>query len=516
MRRQGASRTTRTAAAGISVAVCAFLLVPLRISAQARGDFDRVLQDLESYAIESWDPAKVPGFAYAVVKGSEMVYVRGFGQRSQEPSSGPVDEHTLFEIGSTTKAFNAAVLGTVVDEGKAAWSDRVRDHLRDFKMYDPWVTKEFRVEDLMAQRSGMPPYALDLMSLLGFGRADIRRATRFVEPVTSFRSAFGYQNCLHLWASELIEEKTGLTWEEAVRRRILEPLGMAESTFDPAAYDANPNHCLGHLVLEDGSLWTIPPDWPYRGWLTTYAPAGGLCSNAADMAKWVALQLGNGAYGGQVILRPETLQAIRAPRIYQATGPTGVSSYAMGWSFQSSPQTPWYVHDGETEGMHSIVAVYPEWDLGLVVLTNTPGNKIPECMAFGLLAICTGAEPHACPSQAEDGLLPDRRAARAAAPLPESVAAIPPGKLSGTYKNPAYGKAIVRKNGAALTLTLGPARRVGPLTLLAKNRYRFDWPDWPGMVSTLTFKADATGEVTKLTIEEFSDVDGGAFQRTGD
>jgi len=400
----------------------------------------------------------------------------------------------------------------VVDEGKVAWTDRVRDHLPDFELHDPWVTKEFLVEDLMAQRSGMPAYALDLMSLIGFDRRDITRATRLVEPVTSFRSSFGYQNNLHLWAAELMEKKTGLAWEELVRRRILEPLGMSESTFDFAVYDASPNHALGH-AFAGTTLWTVPPDWPYRSWLEVYAPAGGLCSNVTDMAKWVAMQLGKGSYGGTTILKPETLQAIRAPRVYTWTDPYGVASYAMGWVFVSSPKTPWYMHDGETPGMHSIVAIYPECDLGLVVLTNSAGNKVPECMAFRLLELYFGTEHLPCPRKGVDGFFPNRSDACAAAALPDAAEALPPGRLVGTYENPAYGKAVIKREGGGLSMSLGPAKRHGVLTSKSGNTYDFAWDDWPGQHSTVVFKADASGEVHKLTLLEAGDVRGGDFKR---
>lgn len=476
-------------------------------------DLDPILRDLEAYALTIWDPGVVPGMAYAVVRGPETVYARGFGTRSMTPASGPVDERTLFEIGSCTKAFNAAAVGTVVDEGKVAWSDKVGDHLPHFKMNDKWVTREFKVEDLMAQRSGMPAYALDMMSFSGFDRGGIMRAVRLVEPVSSFRSSFAYQNNLHLWAAELVETKTGLVWEEAVRQRLLAPLGMSESTFDSATYDASPNHAMGHISQSDGSLWMIPPDWPYRNWLTVYAPAGGLMSNVSDMAKWVSFQLGNGSWGGRVLLKPETVTAIRAPRIYRGTTSLGVASYAMGWAFQSSPETPWYLHDGETAGMHSIVAIYPQCDLGLVVLTNNSGNTVPECLAVRLLELVFGTEPRGCPHRGDSDYPPLRKRVSGESRAPESGAAIPPGKLVGTYENPAYGRAVVKRDTGGMTMTLGPARRGGVLSPLGSNRYLFEWSQWPGMSSVATFKADSSGEVTKVTLEGFEDVRGGDFKR---
>lgn len=524
MRERAGTHTLRVATACLAISACLLFLIPRRAAAQADGDLDQILVELENYAQTCWDPRVVPGMAYAVVKGSETVYARGFGTRSKGASSGPVDEHTLFEIGSCTKAFNAAVVGTLVDEGAIAWSDKVYNHLHDFKMYDPWVTKQFLVEDLMAHRSGMPWYATDKMSQIGFGREDIRRATRLVEPETSFRSAFAYQNDLHLWAAELVEKKTGLAWEEAVKRRILEPLGMSESTFDFAAYDANPNHAMAHMILEGGCegredfcLWTIPSDWPYRNWLSVYAPAGGLTSNVSDMAKWVALQIENGSFGGRVILKPETVRAIRQPRVClrpEDASFDGVASYATGWVFQSSPATPWYWHTGGTSGMHSIVAIFPEADLGLVVLTNSRGNKLPESLTNKLMELVFGAAPKECVSLPPDRLGPGGHGLEPSRPEGGAgAAAIPLNKLVGTYVNPAYGKAIVKKEGGGLTLTLGPARRRGALSPYDTNQFLFQWPDFPGNISGVLFKADGSGEVTKLTIEGFKDVHGGDFKK---
>ena len=384
------------------------------------------------------------------------------------------------------------------------------------KWYDPWVTKEFLVEDLLGQRSGMPAYALDNMPGIGFNRADVRRATRLVEPVTSFRDKFGYQNCMHLWAADLIEKKTGLVWEEVVRRRILEPLGMSESTFDFDVYDANPNHARGHIVQGDKSLWTIPPDWPYRKWIGIYAPAGGLMSSVSDMAKWVALQIGNGAFGGKVILKPETMAAIRAPRIYLGKDDIGVSSYAMGWILASSPYTPVYWHNGATPGMHSIVFIYPEGQLGLVVLTNLPDNKVPEDLARMLLwGYFCGTPAGAAPLQGTDDCMPGRSAVACEdAAATDLAVTIPLGKLVGTYANPAYGKVVIKREGAGLSMSLGPDKVRGTLTPKGGDTYTYAWPDWPLNVATVTFKADASGQVTKLTIKEFSDVNGGDFKKT--
>jgi CubicO group peptidase (beta-lactamase class C family) len=495
---------------------------PASACAPAPNDLEAVLQEMERQAPILMQQYQVPGMAFAVVKGDQVIYARGFGFRDKDASSGPVDEHTLFEIGSTTKAINAAALGTVVDEGKVAWTDRVHDQLPDFKMNDPWVTQELLVEDLIAQRSGMPAYALDNMPGIGFNRADVRRSTRLVQPVTSFRAKFGYQNCMHLWASDLIEKKTGLVWEEVVRQRILEPLGMSESTFDFDTYDANPNHARGHIVLDktkpiEQGLWTIPPDWPYRKWIGIYAPAGGLMSSVSDMAKWVALQTGNGTYGGRVILSPETMAAIRAPRIYLGKDDIGVSSYAMGWIFAASPCTPVYWHNGQTPGFHSIVFIYTQGPVGLVVLTNQPDNRVPEDLARILLNQYFCGTPADAPAGCPAIDSPTGRPAEASTPVATEApaATIPFGKLVGTYENPAYGKVAVKRLDSGPCMAFGPDKVLGKLTSTGGNTYTWQWPDWPLNKATVTFKADASGQVTKLTIKECADVNGGDFKRIG-
>ncbi len=218
-------------------------------------------------------------------------------------------------------------------------------------------------------------------------------------------------------------------------------------------------------------------------------------SSVTDMAKWVALQIGNGTLGARVILKPETMAAIRAPRIYLGKDDLGVSSYAMGWILAASPFTPVVWHNGATPGMHSIVCIYPEGQLGLVVLTNRPDNKVPEQLTRILLNSYFCGPPAEAPSlQGTHDGLPGRGAEvckGAAGPAP--AATIPLGKLVGTYSNPAYGKVIIQREGGGLTMSLGPAKVLGTLTPKGGDTYTYAWPDWPLNTATVTFKADAAG-----------------------
>src|SRR5713226_7943083 len=185
------------------------------------------LQGLDAYVIQAMRDAEVPGLALAVVKDDAIVFAKGYGVRKLGDPA-PVDDHTLFAIASTTKAFTAAALGMLVDEGKLRWDDPVTKFLPTFRLYDPYVTRELTVRDLLTHRSGLGD-ADDLWLGSGYGRDEVMRRLRFLKPETSFRSRFGYQNIMYLVAGQIIPAITGKSWEDFVQERIFRPLGMTAS-----------------------------------------------------------------------------------------------------------------------------------------------------------------------------------------------------------------------------------------------------------------------------------------------
>ena len=219
---------------------------------------------------------------------------KGFGVRSKTGGE-PVDTRTVFQIGSTTKAFLATTLAIMVDRDKLRWDDRVVDLDPDFQLKDPWVTREFRVFDLLAQRSGLPPYANDALGLLGLAEPALIRSLRYVEPVSSFRSTFAYTNITHLLAGRVVAKAAGAADGDAVlRQELLEPLGMKDSSYTAEAIEAAANHAKGHRWTPEGAI-EVPFTqlFPYD-----FGGAGDINSTIDDMARWVRLQLGNGTLRG--------------------------------------------------------------------------------------------------------------------------------------------------------------------------------------------------------------------------
>src|SRR5512135_1600570 len=217
-------------AARVALRALAVALLLLGVGASFGDAHDSLPPDLDAYAARVLKAFEVPGMAVAVVKDGKVVMARGYGVRELGKAP-PVDANTLFGIASNSKAFTSAMLAMLVDEGRIAWDDPVIQYLPAFQMYDPWVTREMTIRDLLAHHSGLGPNAGDLMSFppTTFSRDEIVRRLRFLRPVTSFRSRYAYDNVLYLVAGEVVRAVTGRTWDECVKERIFAPLGMTHS-----------------------------------------------------------------------------------------------------------------------------------------------------------------------------------------------------------------------------------------------------------------------------------------------
>ncbi|MEO6323499.1 MAG: serine hydrolase [Thermoanaerobaculia bacterium] len=500
-------------------------LLPVPAAAQqsvAAPSLPELLTNLESFASSAMVEEKIPGMAYAVVKDDQVVFAKGFGVKKLGESA-PIDDHTIFEVGSTTKAFTAALLGMLVDEGKLSWDDRVVDILPDFRMYEPYVTRELRIADLVSQRSGTPAYSLDMMSYLGFSRTAIEHAIRHVEPATSFRSTFGYVNHMWLIAGRVVEKVSGFPWEANLDRRIFGPLGMRESTADPEIVPLLPDVAVGHSDFFGGVLRPLPPDWPYRSWLDVYGPAGNIRSNVLDMAFWARLHLGRGRFEGTQIVKADTVDTLHASRVLIAAQDGKTLSYASGWLRQEDPQGTIVWHNGETAGMHSIVALYPSSKMALIVLTNTNINHLPERMKeklFDLLHPAVAQASVSSNARRSPTLAVAELALQDAPPRPSAlvrplipIPSLPLARYTGTYENPAYGRAVVKEKNGALVLVIGPLALEAPILPYSGNTWTLHFPDGPRPDTVLTFSLRPGQPADRFVAAVFDEVRGGTFTR---
>jgi CubicO group peptidase (beta-lactamase class C family) len=318
---------------------------------------------------------EVPGVSLAIVKDGRVVLARGYGVKTLGEQH-PVDAQTLFGIASNTKAFTATALGMLVEEGKIEWDAPVVQYLPWFQLSNPYVTRELTVRDLLVHRSGLGLGAGDLLwwPPSTYDRKEIARRIRHLPLATSFRSAYAYDNVLYLIAGEVIEAVSGQRWEDFVVSNILTPVGMAGSNVLHSAASSGANVATTHARIEG----EVRPIAPFLSDNTN--PAGGINSNAEDMAKWMIVQLDSGRLAnGTRLFSPRTTRHLWAPvtPIPLGTPPVDLaplranfSSYALGFRVTDFRGNKLVTHTGGLPGYVSRVAMVPAKRLGVAVLTN--------------------------------------------------------------------------------------------------------------------------------------------------
>jgi CubicO group peptidase (beta-lactamase class C family) len=438
---------TIAALASLDLKKAAWAAEPSKSDAAIENRVQALIPDIEAYTASGMKGFDVPGLAIGIVAGDKLVYAKGFGVRSKE-SSAPVDTRTIFQIGSTTKAFLATTLAIMVDRGKLRWDDRVVDLDPDFQLKDPWVTGEFRVFDLLAQRSGLPPYANDGLGILALGEAALIRSLRHVEPVSSFRSTFAYTNITHLLAGRIVAKAAGAAdGDTVVRQELLDPLGMKDSSYTAAAIEAAANHAAGYRWAPDGTI-EVPFTqlFPYD-----FGGAGDINSTIEDMARWVRLQLGNGSFEGRRLVSSENLAFTHTPKVAMSNK----VFYALGWVIQQTPNGNIIWHDGGTNSFGAYVGMVPDKNVGLIVLTNETNMGFPDAIGLWTLdRILDNPEvdyvADALKAAKTKFETIDKLFAKPANPRPFSLLA----PLAGRFVNPSFGQAVVSVEGDALVMEI--------------------------------------------------------------
>lgn len=460
---------------------------------------------------------EIPGLALAVVKGDEVVLARGYGLREIGRPE-PVDEHTLFAVGSTSKAFTAAAMGMLVDEGKVRWDDPATLHLPELQLHDPYATRHITMRDLLSHRSGLGRRADALWYGAGYDRAELLRRVRYLEPLPSgFRAAMGYQNLMYLAAGEVVGRVSGSTWDDFVRERIFRPLGMNTSSTSTLELPSGENVAMPH-VRHEGSVISVP----YRN-LDNVGPAGSINSSVAEMARWVRMLLNGGKLDGRRLLSDSTHRELFEPDVVfpvprQLTAATGIHFrfYGLGWVLEDyrGRFTAW--HNGGIDGMHSQVALLPWEGLGVVVLVNTTGTGVPEALGYRVLDLHLGEalDRDWVQEQIRDVEAARQGAAQAERRVEESRVldtrtSLELSAYGGSYTNDLYGRLTVWEEGGRLVLE-DFAGRQATLEHWHYDTFRATWEDLMMGRSFVSFVMGEGRRPNGLTVETFQP---GEFRR---
>jgi CubicO group peptidase (beta-lactamase class C family) len=461
--------------------------------------------DLDAYVARVMKEFQVPGLSVAIVKDRKTVLAKGYGVRKLNELT-PVDERTLFGIGSNTKAFTTAALATLVDEGKLSWDDPVYQRLPGFQMYDPYVAHEMTIRDLLTHRSGMGLGEGDLLFIphTTYTRDDIINRLRFMKPKTSFRSGYAYDNLLYVAAGQIIPAVTGKSWDDYIRERIFAPVGMTSSTVSNTVFKPGDNYAYPHSKVNE-KLQVI--DFSN---IDNVAPAGAINSCAADMARWALVQLGHGKLPdgdgrlfseqrSREMWSPQTILPINDPPAPLAALKPNFADYGLGWFLSDYHGRKLVRHGGGVPGFVSMVLLVPEVSLGIVVLTNAEETDAVTSIVYHLLDQHLGLAPAdwvAAFKAAEE--LGNKEAAeaekkQAASRAADSKPSLPLEKYVGVYKDTWYGSATIRLDNGGLVLTFDQTPgMVGDLEHWQYDTFKTHWhdPTTPDAFVTFALKAD--------------------------
>ncbi len=309
--------------------------------------------------------------AVAVVKDDETIYLRCFGVKNITTQE-PVNPHTRFQLASVSKSFTSATIASLVGEGELSWDDEVADLNPDFELSDPWISEHVTIRDLLSHRSGLPAYGGDELQHLQYTRPEIIHQLRYMPLTGEFRSSYGYSNIGITSAAEAAARTAGMPWEDLIAERIFIPAGMTNtsarfSDFENAE-DRVDTYPVTNGVATPGPLFNDDVN----------TAAGGVSSTITDMARYLRLQLGGGSIDGMQVIEADALLETHSPQNIKTFGNTSIDMYALGLEFIAEDGRVRVEHGGDlTSGVSTYVTLWPDEDVGIVVLTNGfPGGFI--------------------------------------------------------------------------------------------------------------------------------------------
>ena len=489
------------------------------------------LQDFGAYVDSARKTFDVPGIAVAIVKDGKVVMEQGFGLREiGKPDK--VDAHTLFAIASNTKAFTAAALQQLAEQGKLKMDDRVIDHLPWFRMSDPYVTHEMRIRDLLAHRSGLSLGAGDLLYWppTSYTTKEVVERLRDVPIKNGFRSGYAYDNILFAVATLVIEQTSGQSYADYVRTHLFQPVGMDESLIDKTYLKPGMDVATGHARANFENLEPVPP----MAWLNDPG-AGGIYASVHDLAKWMNVQLAGGVLPGPEkdgkparlfsedsqqqmwsMLTPITIHQPPIPELAPLT--PHFYGYGESWFLSDYRNQRLVWHTGGWPGMVSRITLVPELHLGVVVLTNQESGAAFNAVTYRVLDAYLKSSQPAGAALTDWVAVYDKAVKQAESKSDTSFAthekdrdksskpSLALAKYEGTYRDPWYGDVIISNEGGKLRLRFSKtAQLIGTLSPWQHDTFTVRWDDRDlNADAFISFSLDMDGHIREVRMEPIS------------
>lgn len=461
---------------------------------------DPFLQEFETFLTEKFKSSGIPGMAVCIVQDGKIASIKTYGKRGVHDDR-PVDENTLFQIGSLSKAFTTTLAAMAVDNHLINWNDSIQSHAPSFMMFDPWVTRAFLIEDLFAQHSGLAHYAGDLQAFLGYNQETMFGNLKYFEPKTSFRSTYSYQNLFFNLGAAILKSKTGKGYSELLAEKLFRPLNMKNSTNSLEDYLKADNRMEWTYKNNKGSFMQIPFQSDLNNWNYVLNAAGGINSTVKDMSNWLLFQVNLGEYEGRQLVSKENLSKTHLPITYITSDLGAPLYYCLGWVTSLESPHRIILHDGSTLGTYNAIGFSPDEKLGILILSNGRGTNLSLELLFNFFDLYYGREPRTLPKKEPlQGINPPKFKAN----LAEYV---------GEYQHPVYGTAKVSDAQDKLILTLGEKPIRFEFIPISQDYFSFTWEPIEEKPYKVIFNRGLQGTIERITIENITDDGSGDFHK---
>jgi CubicO group peptidase (beta-lactamase class C family) len=475
---------------------------------------------IDSLVARTMSTMPLAGIAVAVVKDGKIIHSKGYGVTSVATKE-KVNEHSRFAIASNSKAFTTMALAILADEGKLGWLDNVVDHIPEFKMYNPYVTANFNIQDLLTHRSGLGLGAGDLMFFpdgSDFTITDVLKSFQYQKPVSAFRTKYDYDNLLYVVAGEVVARVSGMSWTDFVEKRIMSPLGMEHSAGVYQNLKDKKNVALPHATTK-GTLKQIST---YTKNDATLGAAGGIYASVSDLSKWMLLHLNDGKYGPDLTLRlvsANNLKEMHRPHTFvgfnsnpDAAAKTHFTTYGLGWNVADLHGYVMLSHTGGLPGMLSRTVLIPELNLGVVVLTNTnPGGYSYFTISRSIIESYLGFKTDHITPMAHRIHEQENQGDSVTAAVWNTVKVargdhLKPENFTGIYRDNWFGDIEITKKGTALWFTSKRSPKLnGQMFYYKGNTFAIRW-EYQDMNcdAFATFSTDEEGNATGIRMKGIS------------
>lgn len=411
-------------------------------------------KDFDSWVESGRQDWKIPGMAVGIVKDGKVIFAQGFGEK-QLGSGDRVDANTIFSIASVSKNITAAALGILVDEGKIDWDDKIIAHIPWFQLKDPWITDEITIRDALIHRVGLGRILGNrLQYMTHSSRDEVLYQMRYMDFEKPFRSNFVYNNVMYSLAGQIIEYTDGRTWDDFLKERLFEPLGMNSTTTSITQLKKGDNQAYPHQEIDGKIVPIARRNWDNAG------PAGGVNASVNDLNKWMLMQLGTpGEYNGKTIISPKQMNEIHKPQMVSGQNDAMASqaTYGFGWNIFDYNGKRVLTHGGATDGFNTAMYLVPELELGIIVVGNT-FNRLGNAVAYQVMDAFIGenntdwsARYLSGYQRAYDRASEERKKIHDAR-VKNTKPTLQLDAYIGTYYSQGYGKVEVKKEGKDLVL----------------------------------------------------------------